>query len=355
MGVSDTQSAPAGSLNAPPTCLATTLSPGASTTCTATYPATQADLDNGSINDTAIATGTPSLGPAVTSSPGSATVGVTQTGSLALTKSPSPATVSAVGQSVTYTFVVTNNTNVTVSRVNVSDTQAAPAKNLDAPPSCAATTLAPGVSTACTATYTVTQADLDNAAIVDSAVATAKIFAGATTLTSNTATATVTATQNPAVTVSKSASPTTFSRVGQPVTYTFVVKNSGNVTLSNISVSDTQATPAGALVSGPTCLATTLVPGSSTTCSATYAVTQADLDNGSVSDTATASGTSPLGISATSAPASAAVSTSQTGSLALTKSASPTTVSTVGQPVTYTFTATNNTNLTVTGLSVSDT
>ncbi len=354
VGVTDTQAAPASALTTGPTCGTTTLAAGGATTCTATYTATQADLDNGSITDTATATGTPASGPAVTSAPSSATVSVTQTGSLALTKTPSPGTVSAVGQTVTYTFRVTNNSNVTVTGLSVADSQTGPAGNLDGAPSCGTTTLAPAAATTCTATYTVTQADLNNGSIKDSAVATGRTAGGAT-LTSNPASATVTAVQTPAVAVIKTASPTTVTTVGQIVTYRFSVTNTGNVTLTAVRVNDSQIAPAGSLTSGPTCTATTLDAGASTTCTATYTVTQADLNNGSINDTATATGTPPSLTPVTSAPSSASVTATQTGTLALTKTASPTTVSAVGQRVTYTFTVTNRTNVRVANVAVTDT
>ncbi len=72
-------------------------------------------------------------------------------------------------------------------------------------------------------------------------------------------------------------------------------------------VTDTQTPPAGALATGPTCQtlasptgtctgsSTPLAVGQSATFIATYTVTQADLDHGSINDSATATGTPPTG------------------------------------------------------------
>ena len=109
-------------------------------------------------------------------------------------------------------------------------------------------------------------------------------------LTSNTAAATVTAAPSPAITVTKTASPTTVSAVGDAVTYTFAVKNTGNVTLTGLSVSDTQRRSGGRPQYPAVLPHTTLAPGDGPTCTATYTVTQADMDNGSIDDTATATG-----------------------------------------------------------------
>ena len=64
---------------------------------------------------------------------------------------------------------------------------------------------------------------------------------------------------------------------GDVINYSYVVTNTGNVTISGISVSETAftgtstaPTPAGGL--------TTLAPGASTTYTATYTVTQGDID-----------------------------------------------------------------------------
>ncbi len=327
-------------------------------TCTATYTVTQTDLNNGSINDSATAAGTNPAGGTTPSTPSTAAVIATQTAALTITKSAAPTTVSAVGATVTYSFVVTNSGNVTLTNVTVADAQTAPAGVLASGPTCpaGAASMAPGASVTCTATYTVTQADLNNATIKDSATAAGKDPKN-NTVTSPAATATVTTIQNPALTVVKSATPITVAAVGAVVTYSFVVTNSGNVTLTNVGVTDTQTAPAGALASGPTCPAgaASMAPGASVTCTATYTVTQADLNNGSINDSATAAGTKPGGGTTTSAPSLATVTATQGPALTIAKSASPTTVSAVGATVTYSFVVTNSGNVTLTNVAVTDT
>ncbi len=97
----------------------------------------------------------------------------------------------------------------------------------------------------------------------------------------------------------KSSTTPSYSAVGNVISYHFLVTNTGNVSLTNVTVTDVPAAPAGALTTGPSCPATPatspLAPGASETCTGTYTITQADLDNGSVTDSATATGTPPPG------------------------------------------------------------
>ncbi|WP_370002099.1 gliding motility-associated C-terminal domain-containing protein, partial [Winogradskyella sp.] len=76
------------------------------------------------------------------------------------------------------------------------------------------------------------------------------------------------------------------------ISYVFIVENTGNLTLTNIDVQD--ALPGLNLTGGPI---TQLLPGEidSTTFTATYQITQADLDNGFVANSATVSSEAPGG------------------------------------------------------------
>ena len=96
--------------------------------------------------------------------------------------------------------------------------------------------------------------------------------------TSNQATATVTVTQCKAMSLIKTASPTTYSQVGDVITYRYVIRNVGNVTLTGpFSVTDDKVTvtctqPADGALS----------PNETMTCSASYTITAADMTAGKV-------------------------------------------------------------------------
>ena len=98
-------------------------------------------------------------------------------------------------------------------------------------------------------------------------------------------------------------SPTTsYDAAGDTISYNYLVTNTGTTTLSGISISDSLI-PSGAI----SCPAGTLAPEASVTCTGTYQVTQADVDAGSVTDTATAGATNPAGDAEASASSSVTV------------------------------------------------
>nr|WP_231118286.1 OmpA family protein [Lysobacter silvisoli] len=334
------------------TCPVTTLAPGASTTCTASYTVTQADVDAGTVTNTATASGTDPSGGATTSPSSTATVTVNPAPALTLTKIATPTTVSAVGDTVAYSFAVTNSGNVTINNLAINET-AFSGTGTAPVVTCPVTTLAPGASTTCTASYTVTQADIDAGSVTNTATASGTDPSGGTT-TSPPSSATVTVNANPVLTLTKTATPTTVSAVGDTVAYSFAVTNSGNVTIANLVINETAFSGTG---TAPvvTCPVATLAPGASTTCTASYTVTQADIDAGSVTNTATASGTDPGNNPATSPPSSATVTVNPAPALTLTKTATPTTVSAVGDTVAYSFAVTNSGNVTISNLVINET
>ncbi len=107
--------------------------------------------------------------------------------------------------------------------------------------------------------------------------------------------------------ITKTPSPTSISAPNQAVTYTFVVTNTGQSTLTGVTVADA-FTQGGAGAFGPIACqaltspgascsgnAVTLVPGQVATFTASYTTTQADVDAGAIKNSATATGTPPSG------------------------------------------------------------
>ena len=111
---------------------------------------TQADIDAGSITNTAVATADDPDDDPVTSPSDDATVTVDQAPALTLLKTATPSTVDSVRRDgVTYSFAVTNTGNATLTGVRATDTSFS---GTGTPPviTCPVTTLAPGESTTCT-------------------------------------------------------------------------------------------------------------------------------------------------------------------------------------------------------------
>ncbi len=312
-----------------------TLAPGASITCTATYTVTQADLDAGSVTNTA--TGSGFFGATtVTSNTDSVTITATQTPALTIDKTITGGDpYDSTGDTITYQYVVTNTGNVTISSVSVSD------DNVDAAPACDDTSLAPGEVATCTATYTVVQADLDAGEVTNNASATGTPAGGI--LTDPTDSATATATQLPALSLDKTITAgEPYSTVGATIDYQYLVTNTGNVTISDVSVSDDNVD------ADPTCDVTTLAPGESATCTASHTVTQADLDAGTVVNNASATG-SPAGGTLTDPTDSETAHATQTPVLTIVKSTTTATYDSVGDVLSYSFELTNSGNVTLSG------
>ncbi|MGY6741892.1 MAG: COG1361 S-layer family protein, partial [Cecembia sp.] len=279
----------------------------------------------------------------ITNNEDSATVVPVVITGISLDKTADPLSYSAVGEVITYTFTVQNTGNVTLSDVSISD----PLTGLSAISPVSIASLAPGATEIFTATYTITQTDIDNGSVTNTATVNAEDPNGAAI--SDTDSETITAAQTATISLSKSASPGTYSVVGEVITYTFTVQNTGNVTLSDVSISDPLT---GLSAISPATIAS-LAPGATEIFTATYTITQADIDNGSVANTATVNAEDPNG-AAISDTNSETINAAQTATLTLDKSASSATYSAVGEVITYTFTVENTGNVTLTDVSISD-
>jgi len=96
--------------------------------------------------------------------------------------------------------------------------------------------LAPGGSVTCTGSYTVDQGDLDAGSVLNVASATGTDPDDVET--TDTDTEEVFATQSPAISIAKTALDSSYAAPGDVLDYELVATNTGNVTLTDVTVSD---------------------------------------------------------------------------------------------------------------------
>ncbi|WP_460318041.1 DUF7507 domain-containing protein, partial [Algoriphagus taiwanensis] len=312
------------------------LAPGQTASISTTYTVTQADVDAGSVTNTATVEATdPTL--AIISDTDDALVNAIQTPSISLQKTADPLTFDAVGNVITYTLTVQNTGNVTLDPVTLND----PIAGINAQ---VLGSFAPGDSQVITATYTITQIDIDQGQVINQATVTGTDPNNTDQIA--TATATVTAIQTPDLTLTKTANPTTYQNVGDNIRYEFVVTNSGNVTLDQVSLNDPLAGIIGQSLG-------TLAPAESKTLSGIYPITQTDLDAGLVINNATATAVdtnqNPL-----EAAATATVTAIQLPSIILEKTADVSSFDAEGDLINYQLVATNKGNVTLDNVTFND-
>ncbi|PJJ73092.1 putative repeat protein (TIGR01451 family) [Diaminobutyricimonas aerilata] len=335
---------------------AASLAPGDDVTCTATYTLTQADVDAGSVTNSATATGVPPTGTPPVSPPSEVTVEIPPAPGLSVVKSatPSEQVDFFAGQEVTYSFVVTNTGNTTLTDVSVDEGEFTGTGDLsDIVCPAGAATLAPDAQVTCTATYVVTQADVDSGSVTNSATATGVPPTG-TPPTSPPSEFTIPTPALPGITVVKSATPTTAAELGDEIEYSFLVENTGNVTLTDVTVVEGEFSGTGELSAIECPADVSLLPGERLTCTATYTLTQADVDAGSVTNSATATGVPPTGTPPVSPPSEVTVEIPPAPALAVTKTATPTTAGKAGDVITYAFRIENTGNVTLTNVAVTE-
>ncbi|WP_432470564.1 DUF7507 domain-containing protein [Amphritea sp. HPY] len=267
-----------------------TMAPGDTTQCTATYTVTQADVDAGEIDNIGTATGTPPIGDDV-SDDDPLNEPVAQTPAIDIVKSSDATGTNGVGDTITYTYDVENTGNVTLTNLQVTDPHSG-LSAISCSPIAQGGTMAPGDTTQCTATYTVTQADVDAGEIDNIGTATGTPPIGDDVSDDDPLNEPVA--QTPAIDIVKSSDATGTNEVGDTITYTYDVENTGNVTLTNLQVTDPHS-GLSAISCSPIAQGGTMAPGDTTQCTATYTVTQADVDAGEIDNIGTATGTPPIG------------------------------------------------------------
>lgn len=217
-------------------------------------------------------------------------------------------------------------------------------------------------------------ATIDNTATVNGTYGASPVTASSALVTVPVAPAvsTMTMAKTAALPTTSGGADTTIVDAGDTILYTYVVKNTGNVTLTSVGLTDTG--PKFNLIAGtgtfgaysPALGSVTLAPGISQTFTATYTLTALDVYRGAgiaggVSNSATANGTTPA-LATTTSPSNAATTTIAAGpKLSVNKTrVLDDTVGTVagkaevGETINYTYAVTNTGNVAISGISITD-
>ena len=247
-----------------------TLAPGADTTIQlGSYTVTQADVDGQkTIYNTVTANGTEGTDPGTPVVDKTEGVKVTKTSNLVKAEGNKVEGKAEVNDTIEYAVIVKNTGNVTLTEVTIND------EKLGIKDRKEKVTLAPGAETTIQlGSYTVTQADVDGQKTIYNTV-TANGKDG-----TDPGTPVVEKTEGVKVTKTSSlekATGNTVERkaeVNDTIEYAVIVKNEGNVTLTEVTINDDKLGIKDRKVS------VTLAPGAETTIQlGSYTVTQADVD-----------------------------------------------------------------------------
>ena len=353
----------------------TELSPDEIQQWTGVYILTQADIDyilsDNQVDNIASASGSDPNGGAVDSNQDPADVTITPSASLLLAKAGSYEDVGSdglnVGDKLNYTFDVTNTGDVTVSGVTISeDAFDLPGPIAITPP--ADTELSPDEIQQWTGVYILTQADIDYILSdnqVDNIASASGSDPNGGAVDSNQDPADVTITPSAYLLLAKAGSYEDVGsdglNVGDKLNYTFDVTNTGDVTVSGVTISEDAFDLPGPIAITPPADAE-LSPDEIQQWTGVYILTQADIDyilsDNQVDNIASASGSDPNGGAVDSNQDPADVTITPSASLLLAKAGSYEDVGSdglnVGDKLNYTFDVTNTGDVTVSGVTISE-
>ena len=199
------------------------------------------------------------------------------------------------GELIRYSFRITNTGTIDLNNVTVTD----PKATISGTP---IATLAVGKFdvTSYTATYVLTQADINSGSVTNQALVTAQPTVGKPiqnlsdsddpVLTGDNDPTVTPVPQHRELTLIKGGQLTGNGGIGSVINYTFTVKNTGNVVLTNVEITDPMLTTSAIAVTPGT-----LTPGATGRATASYTVTATDVINGMVVNTALGIGNDPQG------------------------------------------------------------
>ncbi|MCB0050608.1 MAG: DUF11 domain-containing protein, partial [Caldilinea sp.] len=311
------------------------LAPGATVVRTVTHVVGESDLP-GPLTNNVNVTAEPPLGAALTAADADS-VALQSNAEIKLSLYASH-TAASIGDTVTYTYEVKNLGNQTLQSLALTDSRHGVI-------ALGVTVLAPDAKTTKTITYVVKQSDLPGPLANVATVTGAPQFGGGAAVSDSDSHA-IALTGAPALEVTRQSSRNS-ATVGDRLTYTFTVRNAGDVTLTNLKLVDTRL---GELALGQSELA----PGATVVVAGSTTVAESDLP-GPLANTVTAQATPKFGGSAPlTATKSGQVTLFGLPGINLAQQAS-TSIANVGETVHYTFTVENIGNVTLVDVKIIDT
>lgn len=331
----------------------TELAAGETATARVSYTVTQSDIDKGRVTNTVQASGTGVGGTSVTSGRSSATTSIEASDSITVSKAVDrteiPPSSAVPGTTLSYTFTVSNTGTRTLKSVSIADSIGSIGKITPAK-----TTLAPGEETTATASYRITAADIKAGRVVNSATASGTNPSGSSIKSAESSVTTTITGQRTGITLTKTVDKDSLTgdgaKAGAELAYGFRIANTGNVAIEGITINDGLTGISKVTVSWPGAEGR-LDAGQTATGTASYTVSQADIDRGSVTNTAKASGENPTtGETVESNESSVTTRIDRTMRLAVSKKADPTTIpaseAKAGKEITYSISVRNAGNVT---------
>ena len=273
---------------------------------TGVHKVVQADVDSGKVINSALIYALDQQGSAVRDSSGSTTINnyptvtqIAQLANIALVKTVTSNGPYMLGDTVSYSFVVTNTGTVSLTEIILKDSKLS--GNITKLSNDVNGKLDVGESWTYAGDYTVTQADVDAGYISNTATVTAKDPQGndvndisGSAINNNNPTVTIVSQSGKLTLVKKITNIGPF-RIGSEIDYSFIVTNIGNVTLSQPIISDARLNVAPTYISGDVNSNNKLDVGESWLYEGKYVVTHTDVTIGSITNSAIANASDPLG------------------------------------------------------------
>jgi len=255
-------------------------------------------------------------------------------------QTPQPFAFDQTGDVIEFITTIENDGNVTLMDVNAVEPQFDEMECMPEVPAI----IEPGSAMVCTGLYSVTQADLDAGGFHSD------FTADINRMDPLNASAHVAAIQSPDIVLDAAIiEGDDFTTVGESINFLLTAINSGNVTLSDVVISD----PDESFADCDPVPGTGIGPGDSMSCEGSHVVTQADLDAGHFTIAASVTALVPDS-SQIEADGSATASAVQSSSLTLVKQAGVEAFHSVGEVIEFSIVASNDGNVSLTEVMVAD-